>query len=85
MKRQNKRIKLRQFLLLLSMAFSTAVIAQKTDVRGIVISAEDNQPLIGVSIIEKGTRNGVVTNLDGEFSIAVSSANAVLQFSMIGM
>lgn len=85
MKRTHTKNKLRQLLLLLIMAFSTAVIAQKTDVRGIVISAEDNQPLIGVSIIEKGTRNGVVTNLDGEFSIAVSSANAVLQFSMIGM
>ena len=85
MKRQNKRIKLRQLLLLLSMAFSTAIFAQKIEVRGVVTSSEDNLPLIGVSIIEKGTKNGVITNLDGEFFLSVSSGNAVLQFSMIGM
>ncbi len=85
MKRKNKRIKLRQLLLLLSMAFSTAIFAQKIEVRGVVSSSEDNQPLVGVSIIEKGTKNGVTTNLDGEFFLSVSSSNAVLQFSMIGM
>jgi len=67
------------------MAFSTAIFAQKIEVRGVVSSSEDNQPLVGVSIIEKGTKNGVTTNLDGEFFLSVSSSNAVLQFSMIGM
>jgi len=67
------------------MTFSTAIMAQKVDVRGVITSAEDNEPLIGVSVIEKGTRNGVITNLDGEFIIAVESVNAVLQFSMVGM
>jgi TonB-linked SusC/RagA family outer membrane protein len=85
MKLINKRNKFRQILLLLIMAFSTAVMAQKVDVRGVITSAEDNEPLIGVSVIEKGSRNGVITNLDGEFIIAVESVNAVLQFSMVGM
>lgn len=85
MKRQNKKIRLRQLLLLFSMIFSIVVMAQQVEVRGVVTSSEDNQPLIGVSVIEKGTRNGVITNLDGNFSITVKSQDAVLQFSMVGM
>ena len=38
-------------------------------VTGQIISADDNQPVIGVSIIEKGTTNGVITDVDGNYSI----------------
>jgi len=41
-------------------------------------------PLAGVNIIEKGTYNGVSTNVDGRYTINVSSKNAVLQFSYVG-
>lgn len=40
-------------------------------------------PIIGANVIEKGTRNGAITNLDGEFSLPVSD-NAVLQITYIG-
>ena len=33
-------------------------------VTGRILSAEDNQPLIGVSVLEKGTSNGVITDMD---------------------
>ncbi|WP_424492420.1 SusC/RagA family TonB-linked outer membrane protein [Salinimicrobium sp. GXAS 041] len=42
-------------------------------------------PLPGVNILEKGTTNGVMTDFDGEYSIEVSSGNAVLVFSYLGM
>lgn len=54
-------------------------------VTGQIISADDNQPVIGVSIIEKGTTNGVITDVDGNYSIMVTKSPASLQFSYIGM
>ena len=47
--------------------------------------ADDNQPVIGVSIIEKGTTNGVITDVDGNYSIMVTKSPTSLQFSYIGM
>lgn len=54
-------------------------------VTGHVLSAEDNQPMIGVSILEKGTSNGVITDIDGNYRITVTKFPATLQFSYIGM
>ena len=54
-------------------------------VTGQIISADDNQPVIGVTIIEKGTTNGVITDVDGNYSIMVTKSPTSLQFSYIGM
>lgn len=54
-------------------------------VTGHIISAEDNQPMIGVSVLEKGTLNGVITDIDGNYKIIVTKSPATLQFSYIGM
>ncbi|UZR98967.1 SusC/RagA family TonB-linked outer membrane protein [Chondrinema litorale] len=56
---------------------------QQVRITGKVTSAEDGEPLPGVSIIVKGTATGTTTNFDGEFSISVNS-NDVLVFSFIG-
>ncbi|MEQ8469646.1 MAG: SusC/RagA family TonB-linked outer membrane protein [Marinoscillum sp.] len=53
-------------------------------VKGIVISSEDDEPIPGVTILEKGTSNGTVTDIDGNFSLEVSSAEAMLVVSSIG-
>ena len=57
-------------------------------VRGTVMSATDNQPIIGATVAEinpdNRTVNGVVTNLDGNFSLLVSSKNNTLSFSHVG-
>ncbi len=45
---------------------------------------DKNEPLTGVSVVEKGTNNGTSTKANGSFSIDVSSANAVLVFSYVG-
>jgi hypothetical protein len=52
-------------------------------VKGIVKDSS-GEPLIGVSILIKGTQNGTVSNLDGYFEIAVDDNNATLVFSYIG-
>ena len=49
-----------------------------------VIKDSKGVPLPGVNIVEKGTMNGTITNIDGIFAIDVKSADAVLSFSSIG-
>ncbi|MFZ2900120.1 MAG: TonB-dependent receptor [Saprospiraceae bacterium] len=58
--------------------------AQAFTVSGTVISEEDNLPMIGVTVLEKGTSNGTVTDYDGSFSLQVASGGAILVFSYIG-
>ena len=54
-------------------------------ISGKVMSAEDQQPIIGATVLEKGTQNGTLTNTEGVFNLEVSSAEAVLVFSYIGL
>ncbi len=59
-----------------------SVQADKITVQGTIVDAND-EPLIGVSILEKGTTNGTVTSLDGAFTLSVSSS-AQLEISYVG-
>jgi TonB-dependent starch-binding outer membrane protein SusC len=68
------------FLLLLG---SIQVFAQTSTVTGRVTSGDDGTGLPGVSILEKGTSNGTVSDANGNYSISVS-ANGVLAFSFVG-
>lgn len=54
-------------------------------VSGVVKPKSENARLPGVIIIEKGTKNGTQSNLDGQFEIVVSDPNSVLVLSFIGM
>lgn len=62
--------------------YTAATLPEKT-ITGRV-SDSSNVPLVGVTVKEKGTSNGTVTNMSGHFSITVSDDNAVLVFSYIG-
>ena len=64
--------------------FSTAF-AQKLSVVGTVISSEDNLPVIGATVLERGTTNATLSNTEGSFKIDVASANAVLVFTYVGL
>lgn len=48
-----------------------------------VIKDQNGEPIIGANVVEKGTTNGIITDLDGKFSLIVSD-NAVMQVSYIG-
>ena len=77
----------RFILLFFSLALLTfhSAFAQNFVVKGTVVSHEDNEPLIGVTILQEGTTNGVVTDIDGNYSFEVKGAsNATLVFSYIG-
>lgn len=55
----------------------------QVNVRG-TVTGEDGNGLPGVNVLEKGTTNGTITDVDGNYSISVAGANAVLVFSSIG-
>jgi len=58
--------------------------AQERSVSGVVTSAEDGDPLPGVSVVIKGSTIGTVTDMDGKYSISVPSDGGTLVFSFIG-
>ena len=57
----------------------------QTEVNGTVVSSEDGQPVIGASIQAAGTNVGVVTDLDGKFSLTMPKGKTVLRVSYVGM
>ena len=72
-------------LLLLWMLAALPLLAQTgTTIRGTILEESSGEPLPGVSILEKGTTNGVITDLDGKFVIDLKSDNARLRISFIG-
>ncbi len=62
----------------------TTVLWAQKKVSGVVMDKDANMPLIGCNVVEKGTTNGTVTDLDGNYTLEVGD-NATLQFSYIGM
>lgn len=76
----------RVFCLMLYLIVSiSTIVAQNRKVTGVVISSEDNEPVIGASIVVKGTTNGTVTNMDGGFTLNVPSSAKIFVISFVGM
>ena len=75
--------KIKLFLTALAVMVASTAFAQKLTVTGNVTDASNGEPVPFVSVHEKGTMNGVNTDLDGNYSISVAK-NAVLVFSSIG-
>lgn len=71
------------WLLALLLTFSTVVWAQGTPVTGRV-SDEKGELLIGVSVQEKGTTNGTITDTNGQYNLKLTSNNPILIVSYIG-
>ena len=73
------------FLWVLCFMIPIEALAQRITVEGIVTDS-NGEPIIGATVIEKGNKtNGVVTDLDGKFSITVSEKKKVLVITYIGM
>lgn len=69
--------------LFLCLFAAVSLFAETQKVSGSVIDAKTGEALIGVSILEEGTTNGIITDLDGNFTIAVQEG-AKLQLSYVG-
>ncbi len=55
---------------------------QKVTVSGVVVD-DQNEPMIAAGVVQKGTTNGTITDLDGNFTLTVP-AGAVIEFSSVG-
>lgn len=77
-----KEQKIRFLFLLLMLCSSISVFAQQITVSGKVTDS-NQEPIIGASVLEKGTSNGMITNMDGNFSLK-AAPNATLIISYIG-
>ncbi len=60
------------------------MVAHAAVINGKVIDKKTKQPIIGVTVIEKGTGNGAITMEGGEFTVNTSSDKTVLEFAFLG-
>lgn len=77
---------MRKFLLtLFSFAFVLSALAQDRIVSGKVTSSDDGSALPGVNVVLKGTSNGAVTDVDGNYKLSIPASGGTLVFSFIGL
>jgi TonB-linked SusC/RagA family outer membrane protein len=72
------------FMLCIALGTLT-LFGQAREITGTVVSAEDGEPLPGVSVAVKGTTVGTITGPDGRYEIAVPRDGEVLVFSFVGL
>ncbi|PRZ01368.1 TonB-linked SusC/RagA family outer membrane protein [Marinilabilia salmonicolor] len=76
-------MKKRVLFLIFGLCLSIASFAQ-VQVSGSV-SDSQGEPIPGVTVLEKGTQNGVITDIDGNYNLSVAGQESVLVFSFVGM
>ena len=76
-------MKLIKNLLFVTLFFMAATVMGQTKVTGTVVD-ENNQPLPGSSVLEKGTTNGTESDFDGQFTLNAQSNSGILVISYIG-
>ena len=81
----NKTLKsiLPTIVLLFWGTLSSAIMAQTRAVSGLVLD-ENGEPLTGATVVQKGTTNAAITDLDGHYQLSVPESTIVLEFSYIG-
>lgn len=78
-----KRLSVFLMMFFLGLFFAGTIYAQGIRVTGKVTDASDGSALAGVTVIEKGTANGTMTDANGNYSLNVSPTS-ILQFSYVG-
>lgn len=73
---------LRHVMLLMMLLVTSMIYAQKQDCAGVVLDP-NGEPIIGATILEKGTQNGTATDLDGRFALK-TAAGATITVSYVG-
>ena len=78
-------MKKRLTVFLACLFLSLGTMLAQTKVTGIVVSQDDNEPVVGVSVLVVGTNVGTVTGADGRFSLTVPQGKSQLRFTYVGM
>jgi outer membrane receptor protein involved in Fe transport len=74
----------RIFSVLCCLGFSVHMMSAQSTVTGVITSDEDGQPLVGATILVKGTTTGTVSDDNGSFTITTTAANNILVVSYTG-
>ena len=77
-------MKISYLLMLIILCFAFTANAQSISITGKVISSGDESGLPGVNVIVQGTTNGTVTDVDGNYMLAVAGETSILVFSSVG-
>lgn len=75
---------IRLIFIIVVFAYSGIATAQTIEVSGLIKDADSGMPIPGVTVMEKGTSNGTVTNGSGNFTLKVMDPNGILHVSFIG-
>ena len=62
---------------MLFLAASFSMYAQNIQIKGVVVDQAENEPLTGVNVVQKGTTNGTMTDLDGQFALSVPQGSTI--------
>ena len=79
---KSKGFERRLLLIMWGLFLSLSAFAQQISIKGHVVDAT-GEPVIGASVVEKGTTNGIVTDVDGKFTLSVKPG-AILKISFVG-
>ncbi|WP_205510184.1 SusC/RagA family TonB-linked outer membrane protein [Longitalea arenae] len=71
-------------LLVLILLFSTGLFAQPKQIRGVVLAAENKQPLEGATVTINGFNQPAITNAQGQFELQLPNDKALLTISFVG-
>lgn len=75
---------MKRLIFMLTCSLMAVAVMANVTVTGVVTSAEDKEPVIGASVLEKGTTNGTITDFDGMYQLTVKDG-ATLVISYVGM
>jgi TonB-dependent starch-binding outer membrane protein SusC len=75
---------MKQYLIILLSFFTLSIFAQQVKLTGKVTSASDKQPMMALPVLVKGTNNGTLTDLDGNFILNNVPKTGTIVLSMVG-
>ena len=75
---------MKRYLFILLSFLALGLNAQQLKLTGKVLSSADKEPMIGLTVLVKGTTNGTVTDFDGNYTLTNVPKDATIVFSMIG-
>ena len=81
---KNERSMKQKLLIIILFHLMVYSVSAQNTIKGLVVDAETDEPLIGATILIPGTTKGTVTDLDGTFSLAIPSGSSSLKVSFIG-
>lgn len=76
---------MKKYLIILLLTLPLCLMAQTRVTLTGKVTAAGNEPLIGVTVMEKGTTNGTMTDIDGNYTLLNVPENATIVYSMIGL